>query len=216
VGQQVQKTHDYDHAHRYPAHGGYLPTWERQYEAVAYFVIRRKSQTLAPGGHCNSIELQANLGATARQLHDEARSQILTKEEAYRVVFRPHLQVETERRIPSPIFIAGFLTTARLRILPLPDDALSTDSDTRNRIIKSTIIEHYLDHGGRVPAFGRIVAYVLVLLPGYDGVDFGLPFDVYGNPAGSMRKVRAAEAHADPGHQDELWRLIRIRRTSIG
>lgn len=40
-----------------------------------------------------------------------------------------------------------------------------------------------------LPAFGRITGYLLVVLAGYDGVNFGRPFDVCGDPAGSMREV---------------------------
>jgi hypothetical protein len=97
--------------------------------------------------------------------------------------------VVTERRVPSPIFIAALLTTKRLRIVSLPDEAISADEDTRDRLIKTTIIEHYREQRGQVPAFGAITGYALVLLAGYDGVDFGLPFDVRGDPAGSMREV---------------------------
>ena len=134
--------------------------------------------------------LDAVLLATARQHHDEVRSQILAREDAYRAAFRPHLQVETERTIPSPIFIAALLTTRRLRIVPLPEEALSADDDTRDRVISTTIIEHYQSQRGHVPAFGGITRYLLVLLPGYDSVDFGLPYDVSGNPIGPMREVR--------------------------
>jgi hypothetical protein len=118
------------------------------------------------------------------------RSQILAREDAYRASFRPHLQVETERRIPSPIFIAALLTTRRLRIVQLPDEAISGDEDRRDRLIRATIIEHYREQRGDVPAFGRITGYALVLLAGYDGVDFGLPFNVRGDPVGSVRAVR--------------------------
>jgi hypothetical protein len=134
--------------------------------------------------------LDAVLLATARQLHDEARTQILAREAAHRAAFRPHLQVATERRIPSPIFIAALLTTKRLRIVPLPDEAISGDEDTRDRLIRATIIQHYREQRGDVPAFGAITGYALVLLAGYDGVDFGLPFDVRGDPAGAMQKVK--------------------------
>jgi hypothetical protein len=65
--------------------------------------------------------LDTVLIATARQRHDEARARILAREDAYRATFRPYLQVQTERRDPSPIFIAALLTTKRLRIVPLPD-----------------------------------------------------------------------------------------------
>jgi hypothetical protein len=134
--------------------------------------------------------LDTVLLATARQLHDEARAQILAREDAYRSTFRPHLQVQTERRIPSPIFIAALLTTKRLRIVQLPDEAISGDEDTQDRLIRATIIEHYRERAGHVPAFGRITGYVLVLLLGYDSVDFGLPFNVMGEQAGAMQKVK--------------------------
>jgi hypothetical protein len=127
---------------------------------------------------------------TARQLNDEARTQILAREGAYRAAFQPHLQVQTERRNPSPIFIAALLPVRRLRIVPLPDDTFSGGDGTRDRVIKTTIIEHYQSQLGQVPAFGGITGYALVLLCGYGGVDFGLPFDVCGDPAGSMREVR--------------------------
>jgi len=50
-------------------------------------------------------------------------------------------------------------------------------------------------HGGRVPAFGGITGYVLVLVPGYGGFDFGLPYSVTGDRTGAMQKVeRLGEA----------------------
>ena len=41
-----------------------------------------------------------------------------------------------------------------------------------------------------MPAFGGITGYAAVFVVGYDGVDFGLPFDVRGDRAGSMRPVK--------------------------
>ena len=154
--------------------------------------------------------IDAVLLATARQLDDEARSQILARDDAYRAAFRPHLQVQTERRVPSPIFIAALMTTRRLRILSLPDEAFSADECSRDRFIKTTIIEHFRASTGCVPAFGRITGYVLVLLPGYDGVDFGLPFDVQGDPTGSMREVRRLpEAMLGTKRGDRLTGLLK-------
>ncbi len=127
--------------------------------------------------------------ATARQRHDEARTRILEGERTYRDSFRPHLRVETERQIPSPIFVAALLTTARLRIVRLPDKSLTSSEDDQDRIVKEVIVDHYRDQGGQVPAFGAITGYVLVLLTGYDGTDFGWPFDVNGSRSGPMRKV---------------------------
>jgi len=66
----------------------------------------------------------------------------------------------------------------------------SSDEESRDQAIKATIIEHFREHAGDVPTFGRITGYLLVLLSGYDGCDFGLPFDVTGDQVGSMREVR--------------------------
>jgi hypothetical protein len=50
-------------------------------------------------------------------------------------------------------------------------------------------MDHWRENGGRVPAFGGIVGYVLVLAAGYGGFDFGLPYGVTGDRTGAMQKV---------------------------
>jgi hypothetical protein len=105
------------------------------------------------------------------------------------------LQVQTERAVPSPIFVAALLTVTRLRIVHLPDGALTANDEARDRIIKTIIIDHWHENGGRVPAFGQITGYVLVAVAGYRGVDFGLPFNITGDRTGAMQKVeRLGEA----------------------
>jgi hypothetical protein len=91
--------------------------------------------------------------------------------------------------VPSPIFVAALLTVARLRIVPLPDGALTANDEARDRIIKTIIIEHWREKRGRVPAFGGITGYLLVLIAGYSGVDFGLPFSITGDRTGAMQKI---------------------------
>jgi hypothetical protein len=108
---------------------------------------------------------------------------------AHRDSFRPHLQVQTEHAVPSPIFVAALLTVARLRIIRLPNEALTINDEARDCIIKPIIIEHWRENGGRVPAFGGIMGYVLVSIAGYGGFDFGLPYSVTGDRAGAMQKV---------------------------
>jgi hypothetical protein len=138
---------------------------------------------------------RAVIDATMRQKRDEARARRAETERAYRSSFRPHLQVRTERHVPSPIFVAALLTVARLRIVHLPDGALTANDEARGQIIKTVIIDHWREKGGRVPAFGGITGYVLVLVAGYAGFDFGLPFSITGDRAGSMQKIeRLGEA----------------------
>jgi hypothetical protein len=53
---------------------------------------------------------------------------------------------------------------------------------------KSGAAAHWRENSGRVPAFGGITGYVLVLIPGY-GFDFGLPYSAIGERSGAMQKV---------------------------
>jgi len=129
------------------------------------------------------------------QKHDEAAGRRVEGERAYCNSFRPHLQVQTERVVPSPIFVAALLTVTRLRIIHLPNEALTVNEEARDRIIKPIIIDHWRENGGRVPAFGVITGYVLVSVAEYGGFDVGLPYSITGDRTGGMQKTdRLGEA----------------------
>jgi hypothetical protein len=98
--------------------------------------------------------------ATSLQRDDEASRLRIEREQVYSKSFRAHIQVQTERRIPSPIFIAALLTVARLRIIRLPDEAIAAEGETRDRIVKSIILDHWGESGGHVPAFGGVTWYL--------------------------------------------------------
>jgi len=134
--------------------------------------------------------VHAALISTARELDAEDAVRVLAAEDGYRASFRPHLQVQTERNIPSPIFAAAMIGTKRLRIIELLDRATSSYEEARNQIAMDAIRNHYRENRGWVPCFGEITGYVLVVFPGYDGLDFGLPFDCRGWSTGSMTTVR--------------------------
>jgi hypothetical protein len=104
------------------------------------------------------------------------------------------LQVQTERVVPSPIFVAALLTVTRLRIVRLPDLALTANEEARDRIVKPIIINHWRENGGRVPAFGGITGYVLVSVAGYGGLDFGWPFSMTGDRIGARTSRRIQPA----------------------
>jgi len=72
---------------------------------------------LAEGLEVDDALFRAVIDATMRQKWDEARRRRAESERAYRASFRPYLQVQTERQVPSPIFVAALLTVARLRIV---------------------------------------------------------------------------------------------------
>ena len=152
-------------------------------------IVPHLAKHLANALEIEDVLVEAVVGATTRQKHDEARRRRVESEWAYRASFRPHLQVQTERAVPSPIFVAALLTVARLRIIALPDEALIANEEARDGIIKTIIIDHGRENGGHVPAFGGITGYVLVFVAGYGGFDFGLPFTITGDRAGAMQKV---------------------------
>ena len=152
---------------------------------VASYIANRLAEAL----EANDALVESVIGATTQQKLDEAGTRRIEHEQVYRSAFRPHLQVQTERRVPSPIFVAALLTVERLRIIRLPDEAL-TDNEARDRIIKPMIIEHWRENNGHVPAFGGITGYILVSIAGYGSVDFGLPFSITGDRAGAMQKVK--------------------------
>jgi hypothetical protein len=132
--------------------------------------------------------------ATQWQRRDESRAHVLAREAAYRALFRPHLRAETSRSRPEPLFIATLIGTARLRHVPLPDQAWQLDAEHRDALVKRAILDHHHTQHGRIISFGEIVGYILVTLPGYL-VDFGIPFDLNGDCAGPMCSVqRLSEA----------------------
>jgi hypothetical protein len=142
--------------------------------------------------------LDAVMAATARQQHDEQRARMVAQESAYAANFRPHLRTETARKVPQPIFVAALIGTARLRCVDLPAETWDVDPDERNQLVRRAIEQHYRDRGGRIAAFGAIVGYTLVIMPGYLS-DYGLPFDIAGEQVGPMRVVeRLPEAVLGP------------------
>ena len=138
--------------------------------------------------------IAAVVSATARQQQDEASQRILAREVAYRTAFGPHLRCETTRTIPEPLFIAALLGTARLRHVEVSSKIWNASADDRDRLAKRAIQDHYGERDGYVPAFGAIVSYTFVTMPGYLA-DYGLPFDTNGDRMGSIRPVeRVREA----------------------
>jgi hypothetical protein len=175
-------------------------------------VAPQMANQLADATEADDALVGSVIDATMRQKRDEARLDStlwklqdaisgkkrllrVDSERAYLASFRPHLHVQTERAVPSPIFVAALLTVARLRIVALADEAVTVNDEARDQIIKTTITEHWRENGGRVPAFGEITGYVLVLVAGYGGFDFGLLYSITGDRAGAMQKVeRLGEA----------------------
>jgi hypothetical protein len=150
---------------------------------------------LADAFQVNEVILAVVTRATVQQQHDEASQRILARETAYRTASRPHLRCETEREIPEPLFIAALLTTARLRRVPVCSETWQVSADERDRLLKRAIQHHYSQHAGRIAAFGAIVGYTSVLMPGYR-LDFGFLYDLDGDPMGPLQPVERLQEAA--------------------
>ena len=61
-------------------------------------------------------------------------------------------------------------------------------ADERDRLLKRAIQDHYRERRGHVPSFGAILGYTAVVMPGCL-LDFGLPYDLDGDPMGPMQPV---------------------------
>ncbi|WP_373506393.1 hypothetical protein [Thiocapsa sp.] len=90
------------------------------------------------------------------------------QEAAYRDAFRPHAVILTERSIPSPLFVAAFMGVERLLRIRLDTDAAP---DTFSRQARER-----LPPDGGVPAFGRIIGYVVNYSP-----DEAVQYDLEGH-----------------------------------
>jgi len=155
--------------------------------------------------------LDAAVLTTVRELDAEAAIRALDEEQQYRSNFRPHLQVQCERRIPSPIFAAAMIGVRKLRVIELPIDLTSADDEMRDETAREAIVRHQSTSRGVVPCFGEITGYVLVLVPGYVDQDFGISFDCRGRRIGSMASVqRLPDAHLGRGRVDgRLTRFLK-------
>ena len=169
---------------------------------------------LADALEVDASTVQVALIATARQQDAEAAIHRLAQEEVYQEAFRPHLQVQVERDVPSPIFLVALTGIKRLRIIDLPDMSTAAEQGEPEQVISPIILRHYRENAGHVVCFGKITGYAFVCVAGYDGVDYGVPFDVAGQPIGSMISVpRLPEAMLGKRRPD--GRLNGLLRNSI-
>jgi hypothetical protein len=131
--------------------------------------------------------VQAAISETAAQRRAEEQARRDAEDAAYRVAFQPHLRAEVERAVPTPLFVAIVYGPA-LRIVPVADEAWTTDDVARRRLIKRAVVCHYRSWRGRLPSYGKITGYVAI--SGTVGhFDLGVPYGADGAPVGSPMVV---------------------------
>ena len=102
-------------------------------------------------------EIQEKLNETRRELDAER----LEREENERKNFVPYLYCQTERNIPSPIFVCAILGSDRMKFIHLLPNYNDLCYDEQDILRKKLIAEHLQRHTGSIPAFGKITAYTL-------------------------------------------------------
>lgn len=102
-------------------------------------------------------EVQEKLEETAREIEQER----LQEEERERRVFVPYLFCQTERRIPSPIFVCAILNAVSMKYVYLPPDYNQRSDSEQEEIRRALIAEKLGKNDGRIPSFGKITCFTL-------------------------------------------------------
>lgn len=102
-------------------------------------------------------EVEAKLAETAREIEQER----LREEERERRVFVPYLFCQTERRIPSPIFICAILNAESMKFIYLPPDYNRRSAAEQEEIRRAVIAERLRKNDGKIPSFGKITCFTL-------------------------------------------------------
>ncbi len=121
--------------------------------------------------------VQEKLEETARELEQER----LQEEERERRAFVPYIFCQTERRIPSPIFVCAILNAERMKFIYLPPNYNVRSAGQQEEIRRALIAARLRKNDGRIPSFGKITCFTLRRF--YDDVEEEREvFDLEGNP----------------------------------
>ncbi len=102
-------------------------------------------------------EVEAKLAETAREIEQER----LQEEERERRVFVPYLFCQTERRIPSPIFVCAILNAVSMKYVYLPPDYNRRSDSEQEEIRRALIAGRLQKNDGKIPSFGKITCFTL-------------------------------------------------------
>ena len=105
-------------------------------------------------------EFKAVVEATHAENCAEAERREAAIEAANRAAFQPHIYLEHERKMPSPIFVVAITGIERWKHIALPADIADWPECKQIRHVKNVILEHQLkeDRDDRTP-FGKVTGY---------------------------------------------------------
>lgn len=138
-------------------------------------------------------QVDEKLAETASELEEERRRE----EERERRVFIPYLFCQTERRIPSPIFVCAILNAVSMKYVYLPPDYNQRSDREQEEIRVALVAEKLQKNDGRIPSFGKITCFTLKRF--YDDSEEEREvFDLEGNlmihPPEGTRKITRGNA----------------------
>ncbi|UTA47649.1 hypothetical protein L1F30_16025 [Simiduia sp. 21SJ11W-1] len=109
-----------------------------------------------------AIRLHEALGLPKEIVLDAARDAYLQAEEEHRLAYLnamgPHLAIETQGPISSPVFAC--LSYNRLKVLRLPKGIAHESMDKQLRCAREAIERHVAEFGYKLPIFGEILGFI--------------------------------------------------------
>ena len=142
-------------------------------------------------------QVDEKLAETASELEEERRLEEAREEERERRVFVPYLFCQTERRIPSPIFVCAILNAVSMKYIYLPPDYNQRSASEQEEIRKALVAEKLQKNDGRIPSFGKITCFTLKRFYD-DSKEEREVFDLEGNlmihPPEGTRKITRGNA----------------------
>jgi len=142
----------------------------------------------------SASEFDAVLARSRKWLASRREREAEQTEEEWRRSFVPHGLFDTERTIPSPIFIAALIGPEKLKRFDFPAGA---NPLTYRSLMKRQLDRRLSENEGRMPAFGRITGFVVNY-----AFDRAVRFDLEGEPVGTLsRAVRLGEARLSVGRK---------------
>lgn len=120
-----------------------------------------------------------------REVMERTRRELKLEREKQRDIerqnFTPFLFCHTEKRIPSPIFVAALAGSNRMKIIQLPENYNDLPEGEQENIRKTLIIDRMQHYKGTIPAFGAITGFTLKRF--FDDDEDGREvYDIQGNP----------------------------------
>ncbi len=152
-------------------------------------------------------EINEKLKETQCELEEERRQQ----EERERREFVPFLYCNTERRIPSPIFVCAILGSDRMKYIKLAPDFNDQSPERQKHIIKAFIedrLKRLEEFGGSIPAFGKVISFSLQRYYDYEESDievYDLKGELIPDPPEGARNVATGKATLTLKGKDITW-----------